>query len=187
MNDDSIIDVSSQLKESNTLIAHTSGIKDQSVLKEHKRRGIIYPLYSFFDTKKASFDEVPFLIESNSLEDCEILFSLAYELSGKAYKISAEEKKDLHLAAVFANNFANHLMTRAFDILDVKSLNKEILLPIIKQSCANWIEGKAKENQSGPALRNDKRTMHKHLEKLNTEEEKAIYKIISESISTYYS
>lgn len=184
--DDVIQEVSEGIPHSATLVVHTSGIKDTSVLDKHDNRGILYPLYSFFNKDEMSMEGVPFLIESNHSKQEEMLYDLALQLSGKAYRVTKEEKEQLHLAAVFANNFTNHMMTRAFDLLDVKSVNKEILLPIIKQSCLNWIQGNAKENQSGPALRNDKETMKQHLGNLDDEQTKNLYTIISDSILKYY-
>ena len=185
--DDAIEELSTELPATDALLVHTSGIKDLNVLKKHERRGILYPLYSFYSTEKISLKGVPFLVESNSAEDAKLLQTFAHQLSGNSHEISAKEKEQLHVAAVFANNFTNHMMTRAFDLLDVKSLDKEILLPIIKQSCLNWMEGNAKNHQSGPALRNDKQTLKTHLEKLNDKQSKELYTLISESILKYYS
>ena len=185
--DDAIHEVANLLEPSSALVVHTSGIKGLEVLNKHQKTGILYPLYSFYSKEEFSMENIPFLVDSEDYVSVELLLALSQKLSSKAYHISSEEKKQLHLAAVYANNFANHLMTQAFDILDSKSINKEILLPIIEQSCANWVKGNAKEHQSGPALRNDEETMNKHLEALKTEEQKEIYTLISKSILKYYS
>ncbi len=186
--DDAIHSVSNHLpNDLKALVVHTSGIKDLDTIDSHKNHGILYPLYSFFNKEETSLKDVPFLIESNSEKSTNKLKRIANLLSGTVYEIDAEHKQQLHLAAVFANNFSNFMMTNAMDLLNQKSINKNILLPIIKQSCANWSIGKSKNNQSGPAMRNDKFTIDTHLEKLESKEQKELYEIISKAITNYYS
>jgi len=185
--DDAIEEVSNQLECSgDPIVAHTSGIKGIEVLQSHKKRGIMYPLYSFFDKEEQDMNDIPFLIEAEGAHSLIKLENLAKNISGKVYKISAEEKKQLHLAAVFANNFSNFMMTTAHEILAKKNIELEILLPIIRQSCSNWMEGEAKNNQSGPALRGDLETQTTHLRKLTDQDQKEIYKIVSQAIHNFY-
>lgn len=187
VSDDSILDVSQQIHPSTkTLVVHTSGIKDIDILETHSNRGILYPLYSFFDKKAEILKDVPFLLEANSTAHLSTLKLLAEAISDKVYEVNPADKKQLHLAAVFANNFSNFMMSTAHEILSQEGIDKEILLPIIKQSCMNWIKGEAVNNQSGPALRGDTKTQEAHLDKLTNKDRKDIYKSISKAIHNYY-
>ncbi len=187
VSDDSIREVSQQINASTeTLVVHTSGIKDIDILGAHANRGILYPLYSFFDKKKQVLKEVPFLLEANNAVLLGKLKLFAEAISNKVYEVNPVNKKQLHLAAVFANNFSNFMMTTAHDILSQEGIDKEILLPIIKQSCMNWIKGEAVNNQSGPALRGDTKTQEVHIHKLTSKDQKDIYESISKAIHNYY-
>lgn len=172
---------------SDTIVVHTSGATTMNALSKHPQYGIFYPLYSFPKKRKVSFSKVPMLLDYSSAIVKKQLFTIAERLSNKLYEANDQERLQYHLSAVFANNFANHLLTKAYEILNDRQLEKEVLLPIIKQSCRNWSKGLAETTQTGPAIRNDTRTLNKHCELLGDDEiSLEIYDFLTQSIQNYY-
>ena len=108
VNDDTIEEVSGFLHDKKGLVAHTSGSVSMDTLQS-QRKGVFYPLQSFSKGRRVNFKEVPICIEANSEKDLGVLEGLAGQLSGSVYKINSEQRKKLHLAAVYVNNFTNHL------------------------------------------------------------------------------
>lgn len=188
VNDDNIESVIKELpKTFSGIVCHTSGAISSAIIAAYGfDSGIFYPLYSFHSTSKINISKVPFLITAAEETTKNVLKTLALILSKKVYEVTDEERKYIHLAAVFANNFGNHLMTKAFDILDDKGINKELLLPIIEQSGDNWKNGLSKSIQTGPAIRNDQKTIDNHHEINEDKFTREIYKVLTKSIQDYY-
>lgn len=189
VNDSSISEVVAKIPSKfKGIVAHTSGAIDSQVISQKfKNSGIFYPLYSFPSKRQMNMNKIPFLITSKSESILKKLLDLAKSISKHVYHVTDEERLYLHLAAVYANNFSNFMMTKSFEILDRKSINKEMLLPIIKQSAENWTKGLAKTKQTGPAIRNDQVTIEKHLKLLQKAEEKQLYSLISQHIKQNFS
>lgn len=170
-----------------SIIAHTSGATSIDVLSKHSKYAIFYPLYSFPKKRKVNFIQVPMLLDYSSPLLKNKIDSIALRLSNKLYEANDRMRLQYHLSAVFANNFANHLLTKAYGFLSDKNLDKEVLLPIIKQSCRNWSKGLAETTQTGPARRNDTRTLNMHRELLENESlDMEIYNLLTKSIKEYY-
>lgn len=170
-----------------SIISHTSGATSINVLSNHKKFAIFYPLYSFPKKRKVNFDKVPILLDYSSFGLKESMEKIATQLSKKIYQANDQMRLQYHLSAVFANNFTNHLLTKAYDLLEDEGLEKNVLLPIIKQSCRNWTKGLAKTTQTGPAQRNDTRTLTKHRDLLeNCSKDLELYDLLSKSIYDYY-
>ena len=96
--------------------------------------------------------------------------------------MSSEQRKQLHIAAVFACNFSNHMFAIADKILTQSNIDFKLLLPIINQTVKKLNKNKASEVQTGPAKRKDKKIIESHIKKLSDKETKKIYKLISDSI-----
>ena len=73
----------------------------------------------------------------------------------------------LHLAAVFVNNFTNHMLVQGREIALKAGFSFEILSPLIQETIAKALELGPENSQTGPAVRNDKNTIEKHLELLS--------------------
>ncbi len=181
VSDNAIEAVSEQIKIPNQLVVHTSGTMPLSILKNN-RRGVMYMLQSFSKEKELSFAEIPFCIEADNLEDFAIIENIALNFSERVYKISSEQRKVIHLAAVFVNNFANHLFALGEDICKQYQIPFEILKPLILETANKVMTLSPREAQTGPASRGDQNTINKHLEILNDENLKEIYQIITNSI-----
>jgi len=167
------------------LWVHTAGSVPLDIFKgkNGNRCGILYPLQTFSKTRKASFDSIPFFIEANYPEDENLLEKVASTLSNKVIHLSSEKRKQLHLAAVFACNFTNHMYVSAAKILEKHDLNWEFLLPLIQETANKVNELHPKTAQTGPAIRYDQNVINKHLEMLKDEPDKQeLYKLLSQSI-----
>ncbi|WBL23650.1 Rossmann-like and DUF2520 domain-containing protein [Zunongwangia sp. HRR-M8] len=183
--DDAIAEVASQLKEKRGIVLHTSGAVSMNVLENLNNYGVFYPLQSFSKDKAVNFAEIPINIEANSSENLEKLKSLALSVSNSVYEISSEQRKILHLAAVFANNFSNFMFTTAAEICEEHHIPFEILQPLIQETFQKIKTVSPKVAQTGPAIRNDEKTMQTHLQYLD-EDHKKLYKTISEAIIKTY-
>ncbi len=180
VSDDAISEVSSQLKTKN-LIAHTSGSVTISSLKNKSRKGVFYPLQSFSKEKDVNFKEVPFCLEAEDKNDLKLLENLAASIGEKIYHINSHQRSKLHVAAVFVNNFTNHMYTIGNDICNEYNVPFEVLNPLIKETADKIEHMVPKEAQTGPAKRNDIETIERHLSLLNKEQQE-IYKTITKSI-----
>jgi len=182
VSDDAISSVSQKLIKSKSLIAHTSGSVALSKLPKGLRRGVFYPLQTFSKERKVDFKTVPFCIEAENNSDLTLLKDLASTISDSIYEISSEQRKSLHLAAVFANNFTNHLYQISKEICKMNEIPFDILKPLIKETALKIENHQPAEMQTGPAVRYDQKTIEKHLEMLNNENYKKAYQLLTKSI-----
>jgi predicted short-subunit dehydrogenase-like oxidoreductase (DUF2520 family) len=179
VSDDAIAEVSSKIK--NTFVVHTSGACSINELKNTTNKGVIYMLQTFSKDKKVDFNEVPFCLEAENKKDEEQLKELANLIGEKIYSINSEQRKALHVAAVFVNNFTNYMYNIGSDICKERRVPFDILLPLIKETASKIETLSPEKAQTGPAIRKDKTTIKNHLDLLNKEQQK-IYKLITKSI-----
>ncbi len=182
VNDGAIKEISDKLKVTG-VVAHTSGITNIDVLNKHHTRGIFYPLQTITQNKAINFDKVPLLLEANSQQTLATLKQYAQAISSRVGEADSGQRQVLHLAAVFANNFTNHLLRVAEDILQKNKLSFDLLQPLIEETLNNAQHQSPSLSQTGPARRKDFSTMEKHLEMLQPYPEyKQIYEMLSQSI-----
>ena len=180
VSDDAIASFSSKIALKDTLIVHTSGAVSIDAIQTG-RRGVFYPLQTISKEKKISFKKIPLCIEANSDKDLKLLKKLAKSISDKVYKIDSEQRKSLHVAAVFVNNFVNHLYAVAEDICIDKGVDFNILKPLIQETADKILELSPQKAQTGPAKRKDQNTIEAHLKMLNKEQQE-IYQLLTNSI-----
>lgn len=183
--DNAIAEVVSQLKvPKNTLVVHTSGTQPLEILQGIDAPiGVFYPLQTFTKNKVIDFKYVPLCIETQDQKKIHLLGEIATSLSKEVFVLDSDQRKALHVAAVIACNFTNHLLAIAKEILDDKEMDFEMLYPLIKETMQKAISMPPKEAQTGPAKRNDTKTIEKHIEYLQKYPRyQAIYKEITESI-----
>ena len=186
VSDDAINSVSKELTKIKGLVVHTSGSATLSALSKHKRRGVFYPLQTFSKNRAIDFKNIPICLEAQEKPDLKLLQSLAKKISDNVYSISSEQRKALHLAAIFVNNFTNHLYHIGNTICKENNLPFGILNPLINET-SNKIEKLSPyDAQTGPARRNDVKTINTHLEQLKDSDEKEIYAVLSRSIQNTY-
>jgi predicted short-subunit dehydrogenase-like oxidoreductase (DUF2520 family) len=184
--DDAIAKIANQLKVKDKIVVHTSGGVDMNVLKKcSENYGVLYPFQTISKKREVNWKKIPICIEANNKKAENILFNLASKLAGtkNVHKISSEQRKVLHLAAIFACNFTNHLYAIAEDILRTHNLSFDLLKPLIIDTANKILELNPAEAQTGPAKRNDKKIMSEHLNMLAKEKNYfQLYKLISKSI-----
>lgn len=183
--DDAIAEVSSYLKNKKGIVVHTSGAVKMSAI-EPENRGVFYPLQTFTKGKEVDFSSIPICIQASIPESMETLRILANSISEKVHEIDSEQRKKLHLAAVFVNNFTNYLYGIGEEICLDEGLPFDLLQPLIRETAEKVQTLAPKDAQTGPARRNDKKSMESHLELLKNEKHIAIYKLLSEAIKQAY-
>lgn len=168
----------------NKILIHTSGSTSMSVLKNaSKNYGVFYPLQTFSKSKKVGFKNIPICIEANNSDTYKTLQDLAKGISIKVQKVNSEQRKALHIAAVFACNFSNHLYTIADEIVSKNKLSFDLLKPLIQETAEKIKNNPPVKMQTGPAIRGDKKIMKTHLKFLSGNKEyQQLYKLLSQSI-----
>ena len=182
VSDDAISAVSEQIPYKNKLVVHTSGGISLEAIASNNRKGVFYPLQTFSKNKAVNFKIIPICIESQNASDYQLLQKVAQTISDSVFGINSEQRKALHLAAVFVNNFTNHLYKIGNDICIENNVPFEILKPLIQETAEKITQLSPNEAQTGPAIRNDKETINAHLSFLSDENQKNIYKILTQSI-----
>ena len=170
------------------LWVHTAGSIPMSVWQEHglSHYGVFYPMQTFSKQREVDFKEVSLFVESNDPDDLQLLKAIAARLSSKVYEADSEQRKCLHLAAVFAGNFANHVYTLAAEPLQKYNLPFETMLPLIDETARKVHELPPRQAQTGPAVRGDQSVMESHLQMLADEPEmQELYRKMSESIRRF--
>lgn len=168
----------------NQLIVHTAGSVPMNILEGFTSNyGVFYPLQTFSKNRKVDFSDIPICIEANHPSNLMKLEELGKRLSGTVSQINSDERKTLHLAAVFTNNFVNHFYYIGAEILHNKKLDFELLKPLIRETAAKIETLQPVEAQTGPAKRNDQTIISLHLKMLqNKPEYQKIYSFVTESI-----
>ncbi len=184
--DDAIKSIVDELPDIKGLVIHTAGSIPIDILDKFNNHGIFYPFQTFSKNIDTSFDSIPILIEGNSKNSTVQLLKLASSLSKTVYEVSSEQRLLLHIAAVFACNFTNHLYNISKNISDKAELPFDILQPLIEETVSKAFKVSPEKAQTGPASRNDRQTIEKHIEILNSsfDDESIVdlYKTISEQI-----
>ncbi len=186
VSDDSINFVCQLLKDKNGLVVHTSGSMDISTLLPVKRKGVFYPLQTFSKNRSLDLQEVPFCLETELPEDYPLLEQLAKEISSTTYLVNSEQRKQLHLAAVYANNFTNHFYFLAENICKDAELPFAILQPLILESAKKLEQITPFDAQTGPARRGDKKSLKSLSNLIQDTLQKDIFADITKSIERTY-
>ena len=186
VSDSSIAEVSSLIKNENALVAHTSGSVSREALSGNYRKSVFYPLQTFSKSKNLDYSKIPFFIDAENENDEEILKNMASKISKNVMLANDEKRKYIHLTAVFACNFVNHLYARAKEISDSQGIPFDYFLPLIDETTQKIHELEPKLAQTGPAIRNDEKVLKLHESLLTDEEKLKIYKTLNESIKKMY-
>lgn len=165
-------------------VAHTSGGTPSTIFQGiFKDYGVFYPLQSFSKEVEPNFKTIPFCISASSEVLERNLMSLAKKLSDNVFQLSDEQRAQVHLAGVFANNFVNVLFGVAFELLEKADIPKDILWPIIQMTIQKIENQDPADVQTGPALREDQTTMDRHLNSLKGNPDlTVIYQTLSDLI-----
>jgi predicted short-subunit dehydrogenase-like oxidoreductase (DUF2520 family) len=184
VSDDAIAGIAQELSKYNKLIAHTSGATDLfNILAFTDHAGVFYPLQTFSKTKEVDFLKVPLCIEGANEAITKTLKELAQSISNNVCEIDTTQRKTLHLAAVFACNFPNYLYRVAQELLADQRIDFNLLRPLILETAEKVQDNLPANVQTGPAIRNDQKTMQEHLALLEYEPEwEQLYRLLSQGI-----
>jgi predicted short-subunit dehydrogenase-like oxidoreductase (DUF2520 family) len=167
-----------------TVVVHCSGAKPIEALNSlGDNFGVFYPLQSFTKEKALDLGQAPICIESTNAHVHNVLFSLGKSISSKVVVMDSDSRKVLHLAAVFANNFVNHMLFLARNIMDSEDLDFNLLKPLVQETVEKAFFLTPELAQTGPARRGDQLSMQAHLDLLSDNPEWVkLYKMLSTSI-----
>ncbi|MDD4822535.1 MAG: DUF2520 domain-containing protein [Bacteroidales bacterium] len=177
-------DVASKTPVNKGLWIHTSGSMPMNLFAPYKESyGVLYPLQTFSKTKEVDFSQIPLFLEGSNEKVMDTIKKLANILSPHIYFVDSEKRKRLHLSAVFACNFANHLYSIADEIIRETGIPFSVLFPLIQETAAKVQELPPLDAQTGPAVRYDQNIINKQIEMLKDSPEfQEIYRLLSQSI-----
>lgn len=185
VSDNAISKISASIPFENQIVAHTSGSIAMTDLSSRNRRAVFYPLQTFSVQKAVDFSTIPICLETEMPEDYAILEEVALAISKITYAINSQQRKALHVAAVFVNNFVNQLYQVGFEICSENNIPFEILKPLIVETAVKTATLTPLQAQTGPAKRKDNTTIATHLEFLKDENKQAIYQLLTQTIQSY--
>ncbi|MER2999099.1 Rossmann-like and DUF2520 domain-containing protein [Pontibacter populi] len=168
-----------------TIVAHTSGSQSLAVLSTitGANYGVFYPLQTFSKNATVDVQQVPVLIEGNTEATIDLLTQLAQTISQKVERVDTDKRKQLHLAAVFACNFTNHLLGISQELLQKADMPTDLLQPLIQETIKKATTHHPYSVQTGPAIRNDQNVIDEHLRLLQHQPNlQAIYQLLTQSI-----
>jgi len=185
--DDALSTVGHWLHAGKNLIVHTAGSVSREVLKNNSQQyGVLYPLQSL---RKENHDlpEIPFLIDGNTSEVIHVIRSFALTLSSQVSIATDYDRLRLHLAAVTTANFMNHLFTLTESFCHKEGVDFKLLIPLLSETVNRLATHSPAAMQTGPAIRNDRETIHKHISMLSDYPElEKIYEWMTKSITDYH-
>jgi predicted short-subunit dehydrogenase-like oxidoreductase (DUF2520 family) len=188
--DDVITNVLNEVKfPGNSLVIHTSGSQPLSLLeKVSTQSGVFYPLQTFTKNRRLDFEEIPIFVESADSNVEKRLIAMGKAISKKVVKITSEDRKIMHVAAVFAANFTNHMLTLSKEIMFNHGMSFDLLKPLIAETLNKSLSIGSENSQTGPARRGDLEILDRHMDLLKEDADVAeIYRVISQHIVSSYS
>lgn len=184
--DDSIASISGLFQNVDGILVHTSGSVPLKMLPKKARKGVFYPLMTLSKHREMDFKKIPICLEAENKKDLDLLKKLASAISDKVIEIDSQQRKSLHLGAVFVNNFVNHLYYIGQNVCLENQVSFDVLLPLIQETAKKIESLSPKEAQTGPAKRSDIGTMKEQLKALKNKNQKEIYTLLSKSIQQTY-
>ncbi len=185
ISDDAIKQIAQEIVlPENSIVVHTSGSISMKKLgyTATDHIGVFYPLQTFTKGKRIFFEDIPILIEAENKFTSRVLKNLGKSISKKVIRVNSKDRMAIHVAAVFACNFTNHMFGMAEGILKGQGFEFELLRPLIAETINKSLDLGPKNAQTGPAARADFKTLDKHMAFLEGKEGKKLYKFITENI-----
>lgn len=184
--DSAVEELSHYIPFDDALVVHTSGSLGTNVLKGDYRKGVFYPLQTFTKKKNLRYEDVPFLVEAETKEDEDALYKLADKISNEVHRVDSAKRLKIHMAAIWASNFTNHLYYIGSQICKEAGVPFDVLRPLIEETALKVQDMEPYDAQTGPARRNDEIIINKHLDLLQDSRLQQLYKLMSDSIQRTY-
>ena len=188
LKDSIMAQILSQTDFNNKMLVHCSGSMPLSILESYSENvGVLYPLQTFSKSRFVDFNEIPVFVESNLPSNETLLKSIAEKISDNVLVMNSEQRKILHVSAVFACNFVNYFYTVASEILKSNDISFDVLKPLILETASKVQQLDPENAQTGPAVRFDKNIIDIHLKELeNFPDYHELYKSISKRIFDHH-
>lgn len=185
--DGGIEEFSHYIPYDDVLVVHTSGSTPMSTMKGDYRKGVIYPLQTFSKGRTMRYDNIPFFIETEHEADKVALMEMCKRISNEVHELGFEQRMQVQMCGVWANNFVNHMYAIAGGICERNNLPFDVLQPLIQETAAKMLVMEPKEAQTGPARRGSDVIINRHLEVLQNDSHLLqIYQILTDSIKREY-
>ncbi|MDB5196437.1 MAG: hypothetical protein JWP88_808 [Flaviaesturariibacter sp.] len=183
VSDIAIEELLQELQLGEKTIVHTAAAVSKEILKDTaKHYGVFYPLQSL-KKSAAHLPEIPIIIDASDAQTLDLLENLGQTISGKVVEGDDAYRLKLHLAAVFCNNFTNHLYALMQEYCEKKGIDFKLLIPLIQETAMRLDEMPPSQAQTGPAVRRDTATIEKHLALLEEDDRlKDVYALLTKSI-----
>jgi predicted short-subunit dehydrogenase-like oxidoreductase (DUF2520 family) len=170
------------LKKIKTFTVHTSGSVPMAIFPKNMKSGVFYPLQTFSKDRNLDYKTIPICLEAKNSNNLVLLKKMAHSISDTVHEIDSSQRKQLHLAAVFVNNFTNQLYQVGHELCEENKLPFDLLKPLIKETASKTDSLPPHEAQTGPAKRGDQNTIDAHLKQLKNQNHKEIYRLLTDSI-----
>lgn len=189
ISDSCLKDIINEIDPSQTILVHTSGsVSIDAFQGKAEKYGVFYPVQTFTKYHKIDFTNIPVCIEASDPETLGNLSGLAAMISNRVHVTDSEMRRTIHLAGVMVNNFTNHIIARAYDLLNENGIDREIMDSLIEETFYKLKSIEPKDAQTGPARRKNMQIIEEHLKLIAHDPVlKNLYQSISESIIAYYS
>ena len=185
VSDNSISKILKHLNK-NCFVIHCSGVTSIKIFKGYNSCGVMYPIQTISKENRTEFKNIPFCVETKKNNEIILLNKLVKSIGGIPEYMRSDKRIKLHLAAVWVNNFINHMILKGKKICDNNQIPFSILKPLINETISTALINNPKEIQTGPARRNDKNTLKIHSMLLSESNDKKLYKILTKSIQNEY-
>lgn len=170
-----------------TLIVHTAGSVPLSALGRKSNAGVLYPLQTFTKGFPPDLGKVPFFIEATDSHSLEMLRDIGISIGAGAWDCDSLQRRHLHVAAVFTNNFANFMMTTGESIASAAGFDPALLHPLMEETMRKALRNGPASAQTGPAVRHDHGTIKSHIELLSfSPEYQKLYRLVTTMIAGHY-
>jgi predicted short-subunit dehydrogenase-like oxidoreductase (DUF2520 family) len=183
---DNSIDTFFNFISTDSFVVHCSGATSINIFKNYSRSGVLFPVQTISKANDKLFKNTPFCIEAKSENDLIVLKRLVLALKGSYECLNSIQRANLHLSAVWVNNFVNHMIYKGKKICTNNDIPFSILEPIIKNTINQALINDPKIVQTGPAKRGDNKTLKIHNELINDLNDKKLYDLITKSIQNSY-
>lgn len=183
VSDDAIPSLAARITPRDAVVAHTSGAQALEGLAPHTHRGVLWPVQSFSPGEPMDLTRTPLVVDGSTEKANVVLLDLARGLSGNVVRLPLQQRRTLHLAAVFTSNFPVYLLHEARRLVEREGLDPDILLPLWSSVAEKAAQVGPTQALTGPARRGDTSTMERHLDQLTHEPDlRRVYALLSELI-----
>ena len=175
------------LDSPHSLVIHCSGATPLIPLKE-AQSAVLYPLQTFTRGRVIDFSQIPLYVEGSSDEALQAVSDIAHSLSAHVSVCPTSQRLNLHIIGVLTNNFITHLLTLTSAYCSRCQIEENAYRPLLQETIDKVMSIPPYEAQTGPARRNDLKTIRAHQELLThiMPSLLPVYNALTESILALY-